>query len=182
VSRRRIFEGAFFLLGVSSLCTGLAAGCSGTFRFDDHSIAADGGGAIDATDGRDDATSERPSSCDAPECEFLGQPCGSESCLLHCPHEKTCTGRCQSECTADCEENSICTLTTGGEADLQCEANARCSFIVGRASRIECRVGSDCGARCLGSCTLSCNAGATCALACGENAALAPASGTAGCP
>ena len=175
------------LPGVWVLFAGLAtAACSGTIRFDDHSIARqdaghDAGDAAVDTRG-DDASSERPGWCDATTCDFLGQPCGSSSCLLHCPHGKTCSGRCESGCTADCEENAVCTLTTGEGADLECEPEARCSFIVGRASRIECRAQSDCGTRCLGNCTVSCAADATCALACGDAAPMARVSGVADCP
>jgi hypothetical protein len=170
------------VLTVLMLCVGVATvACSSTFRFDDHSVSNDASGTADGATGAD-AMAERSVSCDAAACDFLGQPCSSSSCLLHCPHGKTCTGRCDSDCTADCEEDAICTLTTGEGADLECEPDARCSFIVGPAGRIECRTNSDCGTRCQGSCTLSCNSGATCALACGETQQLAAVSGTAGCP
>jgi hypothetical protein len=155
-------------------CAGLVVACSGTFRFDDHSIPSGDGGA--------DATAESPAGCDGDECGFIGQPCGSASCLLHCPHGEVCTGRCDSACTADCEEDAICTLTAGEGADLECEAGARCSFVAGRASLIDCRTDSDCGTRCLESCTLSCAPTAICALACGASASLMTVSGTAACP
>jgi hypothetical protein len=165
-------------LAVWMLCAGATVACSGTFRFDDHSIATDAGGTPDSAV---DAAGERSAACTTSACEFLGEPCVSDECLLHCPHGKICTGRCQSKCTADCEENSLCTLTTEDNADLECEPGARCSFVVGRATRVECRSTSDCGTRCLGNCTIVCAADATCALACGETDPLAVVSGTTGC-
>ena len=171
-------------LAIWMLCAGATAACSGTFRFDDHSIPADAAATPDGgLDGVDavDAASEKPAVCSGGACGFLGEPCAGDECLLHCPHGKICTGRCQSECIADCEENSICTLTADESGDLECEPGARCSFVVGRGTRVECRSTSDCGTRCLGNCTIDCAADATCALACGETDALAVFSGTSGC-
>ena len=160
---------------------GLTMACSGTFRFDDHSLPRDAGGASDSLRGAD-AMSDGSAVCDAGTCDFIGQPCGGDDCTLHCPHGNSCTGLCESGCTADCEENSICSLTAGQGADLECEPDARCSFVVGRAGRIECRSDSDCGTRCLESCTISCAPGATCALACGDTQPFATVSGMATCP
>jgi hypothetical protein len=137
--------------------------CSGTLRFDDHSIDAGASG------GNERGT-------------FVGDPCTSEGCEWECPALASCSGKCGLSCSADCEENSTCMLSAEQDARLRCERGARCSFVVGAGSSVECQASSDCGARCLSGCSLACSAGAICTLACGPTAPLAPASGMSRCP
>jgi hypothetical protein len=150
------------------------AACSGTLRFDDHSI--------DAAPVPPDAAAEGPVNCADNRCGFVGGPCTPTQCNWECPQLKSCSGTCGASCSADCEEDSSCMLTAGQQAALKCEAGARCSFVVGPASTVECQGDSDCGARCISDCSLTCAAGAVCTLACGPTAPLRSVTRSARCP
>lgn len=165
-------RGALGLVALLILAT-----CSGTLRFDDHSIDA-----APPPPATQDAAAERPANCANDRCGFVGGPCSDTQCNWECPPLKSCSGSCGASCTADCEENSSCMLSAGQKAVLKCEEGSRCSFVVGPASTVECHGDSDCGTRCLADCSLSCAAGAVCSLACGATAPLRSITRTARCP
>jgi hypothetical protein len=164
---------------MASACFSLAFACHTEFRFDDHSVDANGG-RQDVMDARD--TTPEAAACQAARCGYEEESCSATSCELECPHNGNCTGLCGANCTGDCEEDSQCTLTTGSRARLQCEARARCLYTFGDDSEARCEVGSHCDVVCVGACSLTCDKGANCAFACSPNDPLAGFTGSAGCP